>query len=306
MTPERAAAAAESFACPTCGAPAGSPCKARGGDTAFRYHTARFILVPELSGEPEVLVPGDRGPGRPWQSRPGRLAAGADAANTPVRIGYACSTPASPGLQDQLDALRTAGCGQIFREDALARVKDRPELGKALRLAAGSAVPGGPPVILTVHELRRLARSSPELMMLAAALEADGIRLELLTGQLAGSYDPRGEGSMLFTILAAAAGLDRNHRREKTIEGQRAAAARARRGGRPRIFDDELTAAALTMRDQGMGVPEIAARLVIPEGKNAGRHPSLASVYRALADAESPQATASAEGGREQPLLSER
>ncbi|MFI6182368.1 hypothetical protein ACIA8R_43050, partial [Nonomuraea sp. NPDC051191] len=31
-------------------------------------------------------------------------------------------------------------------------------------------------------------------------------------------------------------------------------------------------------------VPEIAAKLVIPAGKNKGRHPSLASVYRVLAD----------------------
>ncbi len=32
-----------------------------------------------------------------------------------------------------------------------------------------------------------------------------------------------------------------------------------------------------------MPVPEIAARLVIPTGKNKGSHPSLAGVYRALA-----------------------
>jgi DNA invertase Pin-like site-specific DNA recombinase len=87
-------------------------------------------------------------------------------------------------------------------------------------------------------------------------------------------------------VLATAAGLDRNHRREKTIEGQQAAAADGRRGGRPRVFDQEMTAAALAMRGRGMGVPEIAARLVIPEGKSAGQHPSLASVYRVLAEAD--------------------
>jgi hypothetical protein len=49
------------------------------------------------------------------------------------------------------------------------------------------------------------------------------------------------------------------------------------------------------MRDQGMGVPEIAARLVIPEGRNgAGQHPSLASVYRALADAGTGAGTSAA------------
>jgi DNA invertase Pin-like site-specific DNA recombinase len=296
VTPEQAASAAESFACPTCGSPPGSPCRTRGGDTAFRYHTARFILVPELAGEPEVVVPGDRGPGRPWTGptlRPPR----ADPADGAVRIGYACSTPTRPGLQEQLAALRAAGCEQIFGEDASARVKDRPERGKALRLAASATTTGDRPVILVVHELGRLARNSAELMTLAAALQADGIRLEVLTGALAGTWDPRGDGSLLFGVLAAAAGLDRNHRREKSIEGQRAAAAGGRRGGRPRVFDEGMTATALAMREQGMSVPEIAVSLVIPEGRNAGQHPSLASVYRALAEADAGADTAAAHPG---------
>jgi DNA invertase Pin-like site-specific DNA recombinase len=303
VTPEEVASAAEGFACLTCGSPAGSPCRTSSGNTAFRYHTARFILVRELSGEPEVLVPGDRGPGRPWQA-PAVPSAPEHHAGAPVRIGYASGTPASPELQSQLDALRTAGCERIFREHASARVKDRPELAKALRLTASLSTPAGRPAILTSHELGRLARTAAELMTLAAALAADGTRLELLTGPLTGTYDPRGEGSFLFDVLAAAAGLDRNHRREKSIEGQQAAAAQGRRGGRPRVFDGEMTAAALAMREQGMAVPEIAARLVIPEGKNAGRHPSLASVYRALADADAGgPVTAPEEGEREQPLL---
>jgi DNA invertase Pin-like site-specific DNA recombinase len=291
VTPEQAASAAESFACPTCGSPAGSPCRTRGGDTAFRYHTARFVLVPELAGKPEVVVPGDRGPGRPWRPGPAARPSRTDPADGAARIGYACSTPASPGLREQLDALRAAGCEQIFSEDASAQVKDRPERDKALRLVVSESG-GGRPVILTVHELGRLARSSADLMTLAAALEADGIRLQVLTGPLAGTWDPRGEGALLFAVLAAAAGLDRNHRREKSIEGQQAAAAQGRRGGRPRVFNEQMTAAALSMRDQGMGVPEIAARLVIPDGKNAGQHPSLASVYRALADADADSAAA--------------
>lgn len=282
MTPEQAASAAEGFACPTCGSAAGGPCRTRGGDTAFRYHTARFVFVPELAAEPEVVVPDSRGPGRPW--RPGPPGTGPAAAA--ARIGYASSTPASPGLQDQLAALRAAGCEQIFREDASARVRDRPERDKALRLAASTAGTGGRPVILAVQALGRLARTSAELMTLTTALAAGGIRLEVLTGPLAGTWDPHGEGSLLFDVLAAATGLDRNHRREKSVEGQLAAAAEGRRGGRPRVFDQEMTATAVALRERGMGVPEIAATLVIPEGKRAGRHPSPASVYRALADAD--------------------
>jgi DNA invertase Pin-like site-specific DNA recombinase len=41
-------------------------------------------------------------------------------------------------------------------------------------------------------------------------------------------------GSMLFAVLAVAAQLDRDYIREKTLEGQRAAAAKGNHGGRPR------------------------------------------------------------------------
>jgi len=45
-------------------------------------------------------------------------------------------------------------------------------------------------------------------MTLTAALQADGIQLELLTGPLTGIYDPDGLGSMLFAVLAVAAQLE--------------------------------------------------------------------------------------------------
>lgn len=44
----------------------------------------------------------------------------------------------------------------------------------------------------------------------------------------------------------------------------------------------------------GVPVPEIAAKLVIKTGKNAGKHPSVASVYRALADDAATAAEAAA------------
>ncbi|WP_078854981.1 hypothetical protein [Streptomyces sp. NRRL F-5135] len=38
--------------CPKCEAPVGSPCRTRGGKTATKYHTPRFILVPVLREDP--------------------------------------------------------------------------------------------------------------------------------------------------------------------------------------------------------------------------------------------------------------
>ncbi|WP_431920850.1 hypothetical protein [Nonomuraea jabiensis] len=89
-----------------------------------------------------------------------------------------------------------------------------------------------------------------------------------------------------FAVLAVAAQLDRNYIREKTLEGQVTAAAKGNHGGRPKIIDDDSLTFALALKDKGVAVPEIARKLTIKTGKNAGKSPSVASVYRALAEAE--------------------
>jgi len=43
---------------------------------------------------------------------------------------------------------------------------------------------------------------------------------------------------------------------------------------------------AIALKNKGTPVLQIAGKLVIKAGKNAGKHPSVASLYRALAEAE--------------------
>jgi hypothetical protein len=117
-------------------------------------------------------------------------------------------------------------------------------------------------------------------LRLAVASGAPG-----LTGLLTGICDPSGMGSMLFAVLAVAAQLDRDYIREKTLEGQRAAAAKGNHGGRPKVIDDDMLLFAPALKDNGTPVPGIARKLVIKSGKNAGQHPSVASLYRAFAEA---------------------
>ncbi|MGW0844249.1 recombinase family protein [Streptomyces sp. NPDC002787] len=292
LTPDQAANAVERNDCPKCEAPAGSACRTRGGKTATKYHTARFILVPALREELDVLVPEDRGPGRPWKQGPPVEALPAAAAAKPIRIGYARCSTAQQELQSQLDALEPV-CKRIFSEKISTRVKTRPKLEAALKLAYDikEAAPDQE-VILTVHELKRLARNAAELMTLSNQLQKAGVQLELLTGPLTGIYDPNGMGAMFFGVLAVAAQLDRNYIREKTLEGQVAAATKGNHGGRPKVIDDDMLLFARALKDKGVPVPEIAGKLTIKTGKNAGQHPSVASVYRALADAEETDASA--------------
>jgi DNA invertase Pin-like site-specific DNA recombinase len=291
LTADQAADAIERHECPSCTAPAGSACRTRGGKTATLYHTARFILVPALREELEIPVPKDRGPGRVWQAgeAPAALAP-VDAVLAPIRIGYARCSTAGQELASQLEALRAAKCHKVFSEKISTRIKVRPELENALALAHQfrEAAPDQP-VILTVHELKRLARNAAELMVLSAQLQAAGIQLEMLTGPLAGIYDPNGMGSMLFAVLAVAAQLEREYIRDKTLEGQATAADAGRYGGRPKAIDDDMLTFAVALREKGKPVPEIAATLVMSSGKNAGKHPSVASVYRALAEYDAAQ-----------------
>lgn len=204
-----------------------------------------------------------------------------------IRIGYARTSTVRQELASQLEALEKAGCTRIFSEQISTRVKVRPEFETALKLATDikDAAPDQA-VILTVHEMKRLARNAAELMLLSATLQQRGIQLELLTGPLVGIFDPNGIGAMLFAVLAVGAQLDREYIRDKTLEGHQAAAAKGRHSGRPKVIDNDMLTFALALRDKGVPVPEIAKKLVIKTGVNAGSHPSVSAVYRALADAD--------------------
>ncbi|WP_449657512.1 recombinase family protein [Streptomyces antibioticus] len=255
LTPDQAAIAVERNDCPKCEAPVGSPCHTRGGKTATKYDTARFILVPALREELDVPVPEDRGPGRPW--KPGPPAPAASVAK-PIRIGYARCSTAQQELQSRLDALEPL-CKRILSEKISTRVKTRPKLQKALKLAYDikEAAPDQE-VILTVHELKRLARNAAELVTLSNQLQTAGVQFELLTGPLTGIYDPNGMGAMFFAVRAVAAQFDRNYIREKTLEMQVAAATKGNHGGRPKGIDDDMLLFARALKDKGVPVPEIA------------------------------------------------
>lgn len=238
--------------------------------------------MPALRDELRVPVPTDRTPGSSWTPGPVDDST-APPAGGPIRIGYARVSTADQDLASQLDALERAGCTRVFSEHISSRVRQRPELDAALTLAREiKTASAGHDVVLVVTEMKRLARNAAELMTLAGKLQGDGIGLELLTGPLTGRYDPTGMGSMLFAILAVAAQLDRDYIREKTIEGQAAARARGNHGGRPTVIDPDMLTFARALRARGVPMTQIAAKLTITTGKNAGTHPSIATLYRAL------------------------
>ena len=266
--------------CPmsSCAAPAGSPCRTGRGRVAAQYHTARFRLVPQLAKALSIPVPPLRRPGSAWTELPLPPAPDSVPAGH-VRIGYARASTVRQSLDTQADSLRGAGVTRIFAEKISTRAVTRPELDKAVALASEMRA-SGVAVTIVVHEHKRLGRGI-ELAALAEQLRAAGIGLEFLAGELQGSHDPSG---IVFTVLAALSGMEREYIRDRTLEGHDSARARGKAIGGAAVTDEAMLAVALHLRGQELSLRDIAARLVIATGKKKGQHPSPATVLRMLRD----------------------
>ncbi|WP_246149276.1 recombinase family protein [Nonomuraea turkmeniaca] len=277
----------EAHACPmtSCAAPAGSPCRTGKGKVAVQYHTARFRLVPAFAKALNVPTPAIRKPGTLWIELPRPATADAEPAGH-ARIGYARASTLRQSLDTQLDALKAAGVTRVFAEKISTRATIRPELDKAVTLARELRA-AGVAVTLVVHEHKRLGRGL-DLAALAEQLRAADIGLEFLTGELQGSHDPSG---VVFTVLAALSGMEREYIRDRTLEGHESARARGKAIGGAAVTDENMLAMALHLRGQNLSLRDIAARLVITSGAKKGRHPSAATVLRMLRDHDQQSAT---------------
>ena len=87
---------------------------------------------------------------------------------------------------------------------------------------------------------------------------------------------------MVFTVLAALSGMEREYIRDRTLEGHESARIRGKAIGGAAVTDDAMLAVALHPRGQELSLRDIAGRLVIATGKKKGQHPSPATVMRML------------------------
>ncbi|WP_435830848.1 recombinase family protein [Nonomuraea fuscirosea] len=232
--------------------------------------------MPALAKALTLATPPIRKPGTLWIELPRPIAAGTEPAGH-VRIGYARASTVRQSLDTQLDALQAAGVTRVFSEKISTRATTRPELDKAIDLAR-ELRSAGVAVTLVVREHKRLGRGL-DLAAPAEQLRAASIGLEFLTGELQGSHDPSG---VVFTVLAALSGMEREYIRDRTLEGHESARARGRTIGGAAVTDEAMLSMALHLREQNLSLRDIAARLVITKGKKKGRHPSPATVLRML------------------------
>src|SRR5262249_3595243 len=107
-------------------------------------------------------------------------------------FGYARVSTRDQDLTSQLDELKAAGCGNIFKEKASGAKSDRPELAKVIRrLDAGD--------VLIVTRLDRLARSTRDLLNILDAIGKAGAGFRSLKDTWADTTTAHGR--LMLTVL---------------------------------------------------------------------------------------------------------
>lgn len=176
-------------------------------------------------------------------------------------VGYARVSSSSQNLDLQLEQLADAGCEKVFSEKVTGTSRDdRRALAECLDwMREGDT--------LVVTRLDRLARSGRDLHDIIAQLSAKQVGFRCLQQ---GAVDTTTSmGKLILGILGAVAEFETDIRKERQREGiERAKAAGVYRGRKRTVEVHQVR----SLRDQGLGATDIAAKLGI------GR----ASVYRAL------------------------
>jgi DNA invertase Pin-like site-specific DNA recombinase len=174
-----------------------------------------------------------------------------------MKIGYARVSTPDQHLALQVDALRKAGCRQVYEEICSGARVERPVLQHVLTHAREGDV-------LVIWKLDRLGRSLRHLIEVVTDLAHRGIGFKSLQENLDTTTS---SGKLVFHMFGALAEFERDLIRERTQAGLVAARARGRRGGRPRGLSQQAAATALAAetlyREGQLSVAQVAEQLRI-------------------------------------------
>ena len=139
-------------------------------------------------------------------------------------IGYARVSTQDQNLDSQLDALKEAGCEEIYCDKISGAKKDRPEFNQMLeRLRKGDTV--------IVYKLDRLGRSLKHLIETIAEFDKRSVSFKSIQDLM---FDTTtSQGRLIFNIFASLSEFERDMIRERTNAGLKSARARGRIGGTP-------------------------------------------------------------------------
>lgn len=177
-------------------------------------------------------------------------------------VGYARVSATDQNLDRQLEAL--GHLDKLFAEKVSGKnTTDRPQLSAMLGHVRGGDV-------VRVKSLDRLARSTTDLLEIAAILKIKGVALEFVDNPTLNTDTPQGE--FVLTVFAAVAQMERAMIRERQAEGIAAAKKRGVYDRAPRLSDEQIDNARQRI-DQHVPKAVIARELGV----------SRATLYAALA-----------------------
>jgi DNA invertase Pin-like site-specific DNA recombinase len=157
-----------------------------------------------------------------------------------MKIGYARVSTADQHLRMQEDALKSAGCEEIY-SDVISGVKSqRPGLDKVLNYAREGDT-------IVVWKLDRLGRSIQHLIQTITSLMDRKIGFNSLQENIDTSTSG---GKLIFHIFSALAEFERDLIQERTQAGLKAARVRGKMGGRPPSLDTRQINRMIEMYDE--------------------------------------------------------
>ncbi len=152
-------------------------------------------------------------------------------------IGYARVSTQDQNLDLQTDALKKAGCNKIYTDKKSGKDKTREGLNTALKYLREKDT-------LIIWKLDRLGRSLKDLIEIVTNLSERNIGFISLQENI---DTTKSGGKLIFHIFGALAEFERDIIRERTMAGLKAARARGRFGGRPRLLTKEKVDMARTL-----------------------------------------------------------
>jgi DNA invertase Pin-like site-specific DNA recombinase/predicted nucleotidyltransferase len=139
-------------------------------------------------------------------------------------FGYARVSTDGQTIDAQIEALKAAGCTEIFREKVSGASADRVQLARLMAVI-------GQGDVLIVSRLDRLARSTRDLLNILDTIAQRGAAFRSLGDSWADTTTPHGR--LMLTVLSGLAEFEKGLIKARTGEGRTRAKARGVYMGRP-------------------------------------------------------------------------
>ena len=170
-------------------------------------------------------------------------------------FGYARVSTRDQNLDLQTDALKKAGCKEVYAEKLSGTKVFKPELETLLSKLRNDDT-------LIVYSLDRLGRTSKQLINLLSDFKDQGVHFRSLQEGMFDTTTPM--GTAIFQIIAILKAMEVQVLSERTRDGLAAARARGKKGGRPKgSYNREKAAAAASFYQKEWSVTKITSTLKI-------------------------------------------